>query len=495
MKVTIFFSLFFCLLATACSNAVSYDDSIEDKTYEISGTTNEMHAIDKTDENNPNETDIIIEEVITAHNSMEEIIYIDTLYDTVFTYGRKTYKYIESKKLDEYPYYEYVDGFWHYDEWKDVSFYNPELFESAVYPTIEDFPEKLETLPVGQRLRVNTLASFNGNVGFLTFLFTDSSRYILSFDKVEGAAPPLLKVTPWHFEGNAGYRQKNSDSIVTVIEFDGRWYYPLNTNVFSPATNYAELNLINEDFTPFLHPLRYIIVCDSDFGYPLDFDINLIIVGKYTETKDGASPDLLAKRIQDRINLALNPGGINVRKANVLYAKDHPTGGGIFPENQEFTAYRGDPDQAALYSFLGKWPGHEGEINLALFYNIKEFNGGKGGRTLGFAPLNGEIYVGGDQGGYVTLTSSDLTSSVVADVAIHELGHFFGLDHTSEKDGELVYDSFDDTPECLPNDYLGKCPDYGYIMFPNEDYAFAHSKFTSQQMDAIRYYLFSHAHK
>ena len=78
MKVTIFFSLFFCLLATACSNAVSYDDSIEDKTYEISGTTNEMHAIDKTDENNPNETDIIIEEVITAHNSMEEITYIYT---------------------------------------------------------------------------------------------------------------------------------------------------------------------------------------------------------------------------------------------------------------------------------------------------------------------------------------------------------------------------------------------------------------------------------
>ena len=114
---------------------------------------------------------------------------------------------------------------------------------------------------------------------------------------------------------------------------------------------------------------------------------------------------------------------------------------------------------------------------------------------MGFAPLKGEIYTGDNKGDYVTISSNDLTSSVIANVAIHELGHFFGLGHTSDDEYGYEYDPFDDTPECDSTDFYHNCPDYGYIMFPTEDYHYSHSKFTTQQMEIIRYYLYSHAHK
>ena len=90
-----------------------------------------------------------------------------------------------------------------------------------------------------------------------------------------------------------------------------------------------------------------------------------------------------------------------------------------------------------------------------------------------------------------------LTSQRIANVAIHELGHFFGLSHTTELDAQ-AFDELDDTPEC-PNlgsknyhDY--ECPDYNYIMFPltgRETY----TKFSPQQMDVMRRYLLLTPHK
>ena len=84
-------------------------------------------------------------------------------------------------------------------------------------------------------------------------------------------------------------------------------------------------------------------------------------------------------------------------------------------------------------------------------------------------------------------------------IFIHELGHFFGLDHTTALATSPVFDTVDDTPECsdiISNiESLEKCPDFGYIMFPITDYSYEYATFTPQQMDVIRTYLSSRPHK
>lgn len=96
-------------------------------------------------------------------------------------------------------------------------------------------------------------------------------------------------------------------------------------------------------------------------------------------------------------------------------------------------------------------------------------------------------------GGEVQLLSRNITSA-----AVHELGHFFGLDHTSSWGSSPSYDNISDTPECTnitaDISVFTKCPDYGYIMFPY-NYQYEHATFTPKQMEVIRSYISSVPHK
>jgi len=54
-----------------------------------------------------------------------------------------------------------------------------------------------------------------------------------------------------------------------------------------------------------------------------------------------------------------------------------------------------------------------------------------------------------------------------ANTIVHELGHFIGLEHTSELDGGY-YDELSDTPKCenRAKGALSSCPDFSNLMFP-----------------------------
>lgn len=58
---------------------------------------------------------------------------------------------------------------------------------------------------------------------------------------------------------------------------------------------------------------------------------------------------------------------------------------------------------------------------------------------------------------------NDLAGTTLA----HEMGHFLGLRHTSEQDGQ-TFDGVADTPECedMDTDQIWNCPDWGNLMFP-----------------------------
>lgn len=65
--------------------------------------------------------------------------------------------------------------------------------------------------------------------------------------------------------------------------------------------------------------------------------------------------------------------------------------------------------------------------------------------------------------------TSDATWRADGVSLLHEMGHFFGLNHTSEFSGD-EWDPLDDTPACstLPRNLLA-CPDFDNLMFPTSD--------------------------
>lgn len=377
------------------------------------------------------------------------------------------------------------DGESTYENIELASYFYTEMFESI---SSEKMDSDLSNLGRGQYLLLNEFSAVSNSATFY-FMHSDSRQYMFSFDK-EGNKPPKILVS-----SVAGA----SPVIVKAKEKNGRWYVPLDSTVINFNRNQSCISLFEEDGSAWTGKLRNVVIRDNADTYSLDFDVNLVVTGMYMGTGDKATPEKVAAAIQTRLNKALNPGEIHVRQVNVLYAKDHPLVGKNFPDDKPFILSRYSEGWGDSLGALARWPGHEGEFLMVIGYYVGDSD------VLGFSPVSGAVYNGDSGKGaeFVSLAThwnqgaSMLTSQRIANVAIHELGHFFGLSHTTELDAQ-AFDELDDTPEC-PNlgsknyhDY--ECPDYNYIMFPltgRETY----TKFSPQQMDVMRRYLLLTPHK
>lgn len=382
----------------------------------------------------------------------------------------------------------YIEGGWEFNEWSYKPYFFSDMFDSLEYDmnVRNSYVERW-----GRYMWLNKIVESTDSVNFY-FETSESRRYIFSMDQY-GDNPPLLKISTL---------SKRVEYTVEAIEKEGRWYYPIDQDEFSSEDDYIVLALFDDDGSAYTGEVKNVSVFDNDKVWPLDFDVNLVIAGKFMGTKDDATVEELADLIFERLNQALNPGGIHVRKINILYAKDHPVVGGDYPEEEPFIMARLDDSEYESRTQLSRWPGHEGEFMLVLgYYIVDESN-----TTLGFAPVPGTVYYDGsedDYANYVALAThtesgrNSIMSWEIANVSMHELGHYFGLKHTSEYGGK-EFDDLEDTPECLDigerGEYNRLCPDYGYIMYPQTGDA-AYVTFTPQQMDVIRMYLASTPHK
>lgn len=407
---------------------------------------------------------------------------------------------------------EYRDGNWKFEDWNFSLNGRQDYFELANYTDPEEGKFLFDSSS-NRFVSVNTWESIIPQYG--NFLFgpvEKSQEFMISLDKPDDQNY-LLGLTN-------RYQRYDEDTeyldyvyrvvrVIEPIEDGNRLYFPLGSVLFDyleeGSSVYKMVQLYHEDGSLYTGPLKNIVVAGADAkGYPLEFNVNLVVAGKYNGTSDGLSAEKLADKILERLNRAMNPGGITVRKINVLYAKDHPAVGDEFPESEKIVITRASGGMHGSLDSLAHYSGHEGEINIVLGYYIVDEIGGS--ETVGgFSPLMGHIYNGeeDDQMYYsddcVFIVTHGLkgeyhfSSDMIASTALHELGHFFGMNHTTDASG---FDDYDDTPECTnyARDYR-VCPDRHYVMFPTGVSDWEYSTFTPQQMDVVRYYLALNPHK
>ena len=421
-------------------------------------------------------------------------------------------------KQDDYPYYDYVAVPWSIGPRKSTPrYYDAAVFDSLKYTLIDtnDFRNDF-TWNDQVHMELNSVDELARSVLF-SFYQTGAKRYLVSFEEPDPKySLPVLRVVD---------DENSSNYIVRGVKKNGRVYYPIDYDSLNVRISkerkmtvifyYSTLRLYDQRWPNFT-------ISDDGTGYPQSFNINLIVAGKYMGTSDSVSVDLLSKRILDRLNLGLNPGGITVGEVKVLYAKDHPVVGSDFPESESIVHFRSRDDRHASIESLSMWPGHEGEISFILGHYVKD---GADSRIGGFSPMPGRIYyktlhmdcspksyIKDDNpecptqiylATHVEEGERNLSSREISSAALHEVGHFFGLMHTTEN-GVIVFggkaaDDLDDTPECHTNFFpvqsmAQECDDYGYLMFPGLYPNYEYTTFTPQQMEIIRTYLASNPH-
>lgn len=241
--------------------------------------------------------------------------------------------------------------------------------------------------------------------------------------------------------------------------------------------------------------------------YSDHFSINLIVTGLVGETPDGVKakdlPGVIAKEFRSR-HTSVTLDTVYFREAH-----NHPTLGFNYPKNEKW--YAGITSSDVWLSELGGWPEPKlhNALDLVLVHQIgvegvmgysKLFSGNMGEGNGSTVVVGTTVYVDGKE--------SAMTSHEIAQVAVHEIGHFFGLRHTTSTledmevadDYSIVEDGLDDTPWCpslnfggilakkkssmnldyvmpfikMPKSWKSKagiqsCPDMDNVMFPLDD--------------------------
>ena len=410
-------------------------------------------------------------------------------------------------EVSGYPYNAYVDMSWSFNNVDlQPSYYNSNAFYQYACMWMDKSSMEEVDFKTYYYTNLNKVLS---SANFVTYTFypNGSQKYQFSVDKLSGEDVPYLRVL--------GSGNDDEDALIQPVEISGRWYYTLDATelgITDRPVTVVRYKIYDDEFYIYGNRAMNVIISDEGWGgYTKNFNVNLIVAGKYMGTNDKVSVEELAERIHARLNLALNPGGIGVRKVNVLYAKDHPSVGSYFPETEEVLLYSDKSKRHVGIDSLSRWPGHEGEISIVLGYYVA---GGSGGEVGGFSPMPGHVYntlksiecesnrdcqTGVTLATHVNQGETALSSRNITSAAIHELGHFFGLDHTSSWGNTPSFDNLSDTPECsnitADVSVLKSCPDYGNIMFPYSSYMYEYATFTPQQMDVIRAYISSTPHR
>lgn len=234
--------------------------------------------------------------------------------------------------------------------------------------------------------------------------------------------------------------------------------------------------------------------------------LNYVMVGKYTETSDGVSLDSLCKMATERFR---NIYKLDIDTVYMSKASEHPVYGNDYPDDEFYVSEldEDDVDLAFFPNMVASWESSAKDKALDVFI----VDGMMNEDFVAISPSFGMSTGKGGLGVLITLRDYSFTeyddvvsysSKEIVKAISHEIGHYFGLPHTTatyaEKDEEVGIpdgDNIGDTEVCEAyykaaltgdDEMLYDCPGVDNIMFPYVEYMRDDVHLTKGQSDIIQ---------
>lgn len=344
-----------------------------------------------------------------------------------------------------------------------------------------------------------------------------SAKYVLSFDW-DGASAELPQLQIYRIQNESFLRGvRNLEPQLR----NGRLYYEFTCDESTPTRWVTALAVGNRLFTGSTKNVHL----EAEGAYSDHVTMSLVLTGRLNLFRDSIDVDEFAARLLEEFRRTYT--SVVIDTLFVRYAEDHPTAGREFPANNFWIE---NVFAETSIGKLGDWPGFASQsvVTLALIHGYSEEG------MLGLSEQFGATGDATDR--VVTIGESVLSGKSeypyfvdgIIQVALHEVGHHFGLRHTTTSSDDMLQmddasireDGLSDTPFCLdfykseleifldyfnePLDKRGfamrkgnaviymsmdsdyaKCPDARNIMFPYVSDASV-SGFTEEQLDMVR---------
>jgi len=208
----------------------------------------------------------------------------------------------------------------------------------------------------------------------------------------------------------------------------------------------------------------YYVVQDS--GDPTTLDLNIYTVGLPGVDADSAATDPDLQEMMGHVEDIFEQSQVELGDVRYKTVSSEA--------EQNHGIVRGYDDVQGLAAESEQPGSTDSELLSANIFITEQFSLSDGRAVLGISlGIPGAAGMHGSSLSGVAMTgeylgNSDGGNQLSANILAHELGHFLGLYHTSEQDGDN-FDPLDDTPECEDMSSMTGCEDWGNLMFPGAD--------------------------
>lgn len=296
------------------------------------------------------------------------------------------------------------------------------------------------------------------------------TSYKLSFD-IDSTQPApelqLFRVSSYNSETNR-VKFRKVRSLTPVVE-GNRYVYSFTCQENQVTVWFTTLNVDGK---------RYEGRADNVFLtgeglYSDHMSINLVVVGAMEPTSDGVSIDSLSRLMLSYFREKCY--GITIDTLYLRYASEHPTVGSNYPANKPWVAKRSSEDFFA--SDLAGWPedGLRYSLTIVLVHSVYETDI-TGYSRLFSGDFTDETVVIGEHVRRTNGSIELLPSTSIISTAVHEVGHFFGLRHTSATRRDLFQYAVDDNGDSIMVGDLSNIED-GLVDTPFCEYILSYGEY------------------